>query len=288
MDFSEDQQNNQLGLDKDVSKISFLSILKHLSSLNQMFIIEMEVIFKRTGFYKNVKNFQRILPKEEKLFKQEKEIETIIKRKILKKQQMTKSHSKKKLFASNNYDSALHNNLVDSKYSFHSEISLSYKQANKLIFSKIVQLEDTLENKDLAEKLRIIKQYLNQSIQKNPEDSRYYCNKANTLEQMNRFQEAVENYFSAIQKNPEDSDYYNGKAITLDKMNRFEEALYNDDSAIQKTQKIQDIILIKKLMIQQFRNFHKPPPKIKQKLSLQFQLLEFDKHNKFSEIYLPI
>ncbi|CAD8140643.1 unnamed protein product [Paramecium octaurelia] len=45
MDFSDDQQNNSLQLDKDVLQTSFLLILKHLNLYNQIFIMEVECIF---------------------------------------------------------------------------------------------------------------------------------------------------------------------------------------------------------------------------------------------------
>lgn len=42
---------------------------------------------------------------------------------------------------------------------------------------------------------------------------------------MNRLVEALEQYDLAIQKDPDESDYYNNKALTLNKMERFIEAL---------------------------------------------------------------
>ncbi|CAK56534.1 unnamed protein product (macronuclear) [Paramecium tetraurelia] len=57
---------------------------------------------------------------------------------------------------------------------------------------------------------------------------------AATLQKMNRYEEALDNYNLAIEKNPEDSKYFNNKAVTLQKMNRHEEAFDNYNLAIEK------------------------------------------------------
>ncbi|CAD8156240.1 unnamed protein product [Paramecium octaurelia] len=120
---------------------------------------------------------------------------------------------------------------------------------------------------------------------------------------MNRFEEALDNDDSAIQKYPEDSKYYSNKATTLDKMNRFEEALENYDSAIQKKSENSDFYYGKdlrklwKFMIQQFRKTQKILTFIMAKVQLTiddfvaitsfyhlYQIL-FEKMNRFEDAF---
>ncbi|CAD8179799.1 unnamed protein product [Paramecium octaurelia] len=129
------------------------------------------------------------------------------------------------------YDYAVQKDLEESRYfinkgiiqqqysilqlnHYKNQINLKKHQINNIIlFNKILKILNTSFIKVFIDTTVII---------------------ANTLQKINRFEDALYQCNQAVQLNPQDSDNYVAKANVLFDMNRFEEALEQYDNAIKK------------------------------------------------------